>query len=269
MGNRHPKSQAGVWWADSTGRFAVVEGKVISTQAEQPKSRSSVSRPSSTTRRWWKYLNDSWLFTHYKAGFVGALLLIDALALVTCLVDYDAFKNIGLKPVAAFRVAWETVGESASLKTAASVFFFFLLTPFASGVLSHFAQRPRQHRGKGSGAKNRVKEKNTGGKTLKGWRRLFLTAGWKIVAAHLLLACVISAFTLMAGAMENLAGYRDKAPNYSFNSSWMWVVSGINWLYSGIVLPVILKFAARSVGREGPHFSDVFKEGVTEFSAEH
>jgi hypothetical protein len=252
----------------------MADGTLVATNTAQSRRKPVVSAPHREAPRFWKYLSENWLFAHYKSGFVTGLLLLDGFALLMCLLDYDAFKSVGLEPGAALRVARETIGDGAGLRAAVSVFLFLLAAPLASGLLPHFASRSNQQRGLkaagAKGAKGRFKEaKNAAAPARQGWRRLILTGGWMIVAVHFILTFAISGFTLVAYSMQNLSSWQDQAPNYTFTSSWMWVVGGINWLYSGIFLPVILKFGARFVGREGPHFGEVLREVSTEFSAEH
>jgi hypothetical protein len=246
----------------------VVDGKLVSRRVARPPRGSVALAPISWTRRFWNYLGDSWLFNHYKAGFVSALLLLDTVAIAMCWVDYDTFSKGGLKPISALRVAFETVGENDNLKAAVLVLVFFAGVPFLTGLFPHFANRNDRQRS--VGGNRRAQDANdVAAPALRGWRRVFLTKGWWVVGGHFLFAFAISVFTLLAQSMQTLSGWRGQASTYSFASSWMWVVGGINWLYSVIVFPVFLKFAARSVGQERPHFGEVLREVSTEFSAEH
>jgi hypothetical protein len=237
------------------------------------RSRAVASRPASSANRLWAFLNDSWLFNHYKAGFVSTLLVLDVVALAMCLKDYNVFTSAGLNPVAALRVAIESLDQSGSLKSAVLVFVFFLVAPFAVGLVPHFFLRGDKRREAGArratSTRYRVRDsKNETNPALKGWQRLLLTRGWWVIVGHFALALVVSAFTLLAQSMQILSGWRGQAPNYSFTSYWMWVVGAINWLYSGIMLPVFLKFFARSFGQERPRFGEVLREVTTELPAE-
>jgi len=242
----------------------VVEGRLL---PKQPRRRKTDVAEVSASSEPEHHSLWSWPVENYKAGFVGGLLIFDAVALCLYAVDVLRFVSRGLALDSAWRMAKESISKGESIASAIWVFAFFaVVVPFVVGLaMRTFRSLNESRKQSAKGAKSQTTPKKADALA----KSSFLGINFKSVAIlHIGFALTIPVLTVIAQSMQTLCGWQNEANSYSFTSLWAGAVAWINWLNSGIFVPVFLKFLARFFGHEQPHVGEVFKEVGTEFPAD-
>jgi hypothetical protein len=238
------------------------DGKAVERRTPHSRRKAAARKPTQVASSLWRRI-----YNRYKAGFVGGLLLLDALALGVFLVDVTRFIVLRDRSLrAAGRVAGDAVSQGEVVASVVSVLVFFLIAvPFIASLLPKFLAPSTTKRGRIRPKVRRRATRRSGDSagpvpSHPRWRWLLLARGRPVVMGHVSMALVIPLLTVLAYTMQVLCGFQNRGGANSFESYWMMVVGRINWLSSAIFVPTLLKYALRLFGHEGPHFWDVFKE---------
>lgn len=190
---------------------------------------------------------------YWRSGVVGALVLLDCLVLIVCVVDGLRFYLQG----SSFKDAVTATGELAFrypglIGLFALVFLTFCFVfPMATALLSMFW--PAEHWHSKLAAKNR-----------------------SIIGTHVFLSLLIALFTAIAVMMEVLSGWSNafdesqrRVSEYSFISFWLIAVFFGKYLSLAYFAPILKKIFWRASVERGLHGSAIATEAAKEVFTEH
>ena len=218
------------------------------------------------------------IYSRYKLGLVGALLLLDFFVFAVFLGDLWRFVLRGGRVEAAARVASEVLGQDEVVSSIVSALVFFVIAvPFIASLLPGYlttgaVAREDDNKGRG-GTDGQPKHTDVAQSqqppSMPKWKGLLFARGRPIVLSHLgFSVLIIPLLTVLGYTMQVLCGFRNTNAAHSFVSYWMVAVGKINWMSSVIFLPTLLKLVVRFLGRDGSHVVETTKEGLTEWNLE-
>jgi hypothetical protein len=194
-------------------------------------------------------------------GFSRLIIVVDAVALLVCLLDLLRFPSDFHTIGDAFNFAADAVRQRQLLDSPIVVFgFLMIVLPVLMTLLPRAWKerkpKPPSKRTASHGTSNR----NGASQFERPANRTLL-----FFSAHFLASSILGLFTLLGMSMETLSGWsKGEAVAYSFTSYWVAAILWIKPFYSGLLLPVLKKFVVRTAGREHAHFSEVLREVATE-----